>query len=89
MVTDFRFPEPEFTFVKIELSEIHEDDDEDEPDRTIITAENDKSQNCRPNTETLVDAVTVDITGNADVIETESKDIKKETDDARVATVKI
>ncbi len=86
---DLDFPEPELTFKKTELSEIHAEVVEDEPDNAIMTAESDKSQNWRPKTVMLVDAVKGVFNGNKDVTETESKEIKKESDDVSFVTVRI
>ena len=89
ILIDLDFPEPELTFKKTELSEIHAEVVEDEPDNAIMTAESDKSQNWRPKTVMLVDAVKGVFNGNKDVTETESKEIKKESDDVSFATVRI
>ena len=82
-------PEPEFTLTKTELSEVHADDDADVADKTAMTAERDTSLNWRPKRETPVDAVTDVTNGSVDLMETESKEIKKETDEDRLPTVKI
>jgi hypothetical protein len=83
------FPVPELTLERTELSDIHRDENKDEWDNTTITAESDKSQNWWPIIEILFDAVTDVINGSADRTKTESKEIKNETDDERLATVKI
>ena len=54
-----------------------------------MTAESDKSLNWRPKSETPVDAVTDVTNGTVDRMETESKEMKKVTDETRCTTVKI